>query len=266
MFHDCYSLISFDLSSFNTSKVTNLASMFMNCESLENINFNNGISLDSIEAINLLFSYDKKEIEDEYGVEVMYCVTDVTDYDNVAASVQAVVDKFGRIDILINNAGTGAVAPAEDITDEQLFNELEIDLGGTFKFARACAKKAMIPAKYGRIINIASMYGMVGNKVAPASPYHAAKGGVVNLTRALASEWGKYGITVNSICPGYFYTELTTETLNSDYFQAFANQSVPMKRYGNEGELNSVAIFLGAEESSYITGQAIAVDGGYTCV
>ena len=74
------------------------------------------------------------------------------------------------------------------------------------------------------------------------------------------------GITVNAICPGYFYTELTEETLRSDYFQQFANQSVPMKRYGENGELNSTAIFLGAEESSYVTGQIIAVDGGYTCV
>ena len=176
------------------------------------------------------------------------------------------MDHFGRIDILVNNAGTGAVAPAEDITDEQFANEMNIDLFGSFKVARAVAKQAMIPAKYGRIINIASMYGLVGNKIAGSSPYHAAKGGVVNLTRALASEWGKYNITVNSICPGYFYTDLTVDTLNSDFFQQNAKTMIPLERYGNEGELDSAAIFLASPASSYVTGVNLPVDGGYTAM
>ena len=164
------------------------------------------------------------------------------------------------------NAGTGAVAPAEDITDDQFDNECNIDLFGTFRMAREVAKKAMIPAKYGRIINIASMYGLVGNKIAGSAPYHAAKGGVVNLTRALAAEWGKYGITVNAICPGYFYTPLTQETLDSDFFQANAKTMIPEERYGNEGELDTAAIFLASEASSYVTGVNLPVDGGYTCM
>jgi len=163
-----------------------------------------------------------KEITEEYGVECLPLRLDITDTDAVNEVVQKAYDHFGRIDVLINNAGTGAVAPAEDITDDQFAGEMEIDLFGTFKVARAVAKIAMIPAKYGRIINIASMYGLVGNKVAGSAPYHAAKGGVVNLTRALAAEWGKYGITVNVISPGYFYTPLTKETLDSDFFQANA--------------------------------------------
>jgi gluconate 5-dehydrogenase len=108
------------------------------------------------------------------------------------------------------------------------------------------------------------MYGLVGNKIAPSSPYHAAKGGVVNLTRALAGEWGKYGITVNSICPGYFYTPLTKETLDSDYFQEYAKTVIPMERYGEEGELDAAAVFLSSSEASYVTGIALPVDGGYT--
>lgn len=189
---------------------------------------------------------------------------DITDTDKVNAAVDEVMAKFGRIDIVINNAGTGAVAPAEDITDEQFYGELNVDLGGTFKVARAVAKKAMIPAKYGRIINIASMYGLVGNKVAPASPYHAAKGGVVNLTRGLAAEWGKYNINVNAICPGYFYTPLTKETLDSEFFQQNAQTMIPLSRYGNEGELDTAAIFLASPASSYVTGVMLPVDGGYT--
>ena len=116
------------------------------------------------------------------------------------------------------------------------------------------------------MINIASIYGLVGNTAIPTIAYHSTKGAVVNFSRGAAAELAKFGITVNTICPGYFYTELTTDTLNSDFFQAFAKQSVPMGRYGKSGELNAAAIFLGAEESSYVTGQAIAVDGGYTCV
>jgi len=207
-----------------------------------------------------------KEISDTYKVETLAVQCDITDTDKVNAAVDEVLAKFGRIDIVINNAGTGAVAPAEDITDDQFSGEMNVDLFGTFRVARAIAKKAMIPAKYGRVINIASMYGLVGNKIAGSAPYHAAKGGVVNLTRALAAEWGKYNITVNSICPGYFYTPLTKETLDSDFFQQNAKTMIPMERYGNEGELDSTAIFLASPASTYVTGVNLPVDGGYTCM
>ncbi|MBO6249976.1 MAG: SDR family oxidoreductase [Muribaculaceae bacterium] len=202
----------------------------------------------------------------EFGVETLPIRCDITDTAMVDAMVDEVVARFGRIDILVNNAGTGAVAPAEEITDEQFANEMNIDLFGSFRVARAVARKAMIQARYGRIINIASMYGLVGNKIAPASPYHAAKGGVVNLTRALAAEWGKYGITVNTICPGYFVTPLTKETLDSQWFQDYAKGAIPMERYGVEGELDSAAIFLASPASTYVTGVALPVDGGYTCI
>ena len=205
-------------------------------------------------------------IRADFGVEVLPLRCDITSTEQVEAVVAKALERFGRIDVLVNNAGTGAVAPAEEITDAQFENEFQIDLFGSFKVARAVAAKAMIPAKYGRIINIASMYGLVGNKIAPASPYHAAKGGVVNLTRALAAEWGKHGITVNSICPGYFYTPLTVDTLNSEYFQNYAKQVIPLERYGNEGELDTAVLFLASPASAYVTGVALPVDGGYTCV
>ena len=206
------------------------------------------------------------ELRKDYGVEVLPIRCDITSTEQVEAVVAQTMEHFGRIDILINNAGTGAVAPAEDITDEQFGNEMNIDLFGSFRVARAVAKKAMIGAKYGRIINIASMYGLVGSKIAGSAPYHAAKGGVVNMTRALAAEWGKYSITVNSICPGYFYTDLTRDTLNSDFFQQNAKTMIPEERYGEEGELDSAAIFLASPASSYVTGVNLAVDGGYTCM
>ena len=212
-----------------------------------------------------LLEENARAITEEYGVEVLPFACDITDTEKVKAAVAATMERFGRVDILVNNAGTGAVGPAEEITDEQFKHEMNIDLFGTFICAREFGKE-MIKAQYGRIINIASMYGLVGNLIVGSAPYHAAKGGVVNFTRALAAEWGKYGITVNSICPGYFYTDLTTETLDSDFFQDIAKRSISMARYGRSGELDSCALFLASPASTYVTGQNIAVDGGYTCV
>ena len=212
-----------------------------------------------------LLDENAKAISEEFGVEVLPFACDITDTERVRAAVAATMERFGRVDILMNNAGTGAVAPAEEISDEQFKKELDIDLFGTFVCSREFGKE-MIKAGYGRIINIASMYGLVGNLICGSSPYHAAKGGVVNLTRALAAEWGSKGITVNSICPGYFYTDLTTATLDSDFFQKLAKANIPVGRYGKEGELDSCALFLASPASSYVNGQNIAVDGGYTCI
>ena len=205
-------------------------------------------------------------LKEKYGVDALPLRCDITDTDMVEETVKKALEHFMRIDILINNAGTGAVAPAEEITDEQFGNELNIDLFGSFRVARAVAKLSMIPNKYGRIINIASMYGLVGNSIAPCTPYHAAKGGVVNMTRGLAAEWGKHGITINAICPGYFWTPLTKDTLETEWFANYAKTAIPSQRYGNEGELDTAAIFLASPASSYVNGVALPVDGGYTCV
>ena len=226
---------------------------------------NQGANLVLLARRKSLLEQNAEAISKEFGVEVLPIACDITVTEQVISAVNIVMEHFGRVDILVNNAGTGAVAPAEEITDEQFKHELDIDLFGTFVCAREFGKQ-MIKAGYGRIINIASMYGLVGNMIVGSSPYHAAKGGVVNLTRALAAEWGKYGITVNSICPGYFYTDLTTTTLDSDYFQAIAKRSIPLERYGQSGELDTCALFLASPNSTYVNGQNIAVDGGYTCV
>ncbi len=199
------------------------------------------------------------------GVKCLPVQCDVSDTESTIAAAKAVEDEFGKVDILINNAGSGGVGPAEDTPDDEWNHTVNIDMGGVFKVTRAFAKM-MIKQQYGRVINIASMYGMVGNNVAPAVAYHAAKGGVVNMTRALAAEWSKHGITVNAICPGYFATELTIDTLSTEEFGAYAKSAVPVGRYGNEGELDSTALYLASPASSYVTGAIIPVDGGYTCV
>lgn len=206
------------------------------------------------------------EVAERWGVKTHPVQCDVTDLDQIQGAVEAAKQWCDNVDILVNNAGAGGVVPALDMTDEQWDWDIAVDLTGVFRMTRAFGRQMVTTGHYGRIINISSMYGLVGNLAAPASAYHAAKGGVVNLTRALAAEWAPHGVTVNCICPGYFETELTAETLATAEFQAHMDRTIPLSRHGNAGELNSAVVFLAAKESSYITGQVIAVDGGYTCV
>lgn len=206
----------------------------------------------------------KKELESD-GVKVLALKCDVTDTDNINECANTVEKEFGKVDILINCAGSSKDKGVLDMNDEEWQFTIDTDLSSVFKVTRAFGN-IMKKNNYGRIINIASMYGLVGNTEIPTIAYHSSKGGVVNFTRAAAAELAKYNITVNTICPGYFYTELTTTVLDTDTFQKFAKMHVPMQRYGKEGELNAGAIFLASDEASYVTGIVLPIDGGYTCV
>ena len=206
----------------------------------------------------------KKELE-KTGVRVLPIKCDVTSTEEINAATNLVEKEFGKVDILVNCAGSSKDKGVLDMDDDEWNFTIDTDLTSVFKMTRAFAN-IMKKNNYGRIIDIASMYGLVGNTEIPTIAYHSSKGGVVNFTRAAAAELAKYNITVNCICPGYFYTELTSEVLDSDYFKEFANSHVPMKRYGNEGELNAGATFLASDEASYVTGVILPIDGGYTCV
>lgn len=206
----------------------------------------------------------KTELEKE-GVKVLPVKCDVTSSEDIDNAAKAVEKEFGKVDILVNCAGSSKDKGVLDMNDEEWDFTIATDMTSVFKMTRAFGN-IMKKNKYGRVINIASMYGMVGNTEIPTIAYHSSKGGVVNFTRAAAAELARDGITVNAICPGYFYTELTTEVLDTEMFQEFAKTHVPMQRYGKEGELNAAAIFLASEEASYVTGVILPVDGGYTCV
>lgn len=199
------------------------------------------------------------------GVKCLAVQMDVTDTDSIVAAVKTIMDEYGKIDILLNNAGSAHIGPILEYTDQMWDETIDVDLTGVFKVAREFARP-MVEAKYGRIINTASMYGVVGNMASPTVGYHASKGGVVNFTRQLAAELAQYNITVNAICPGFFPTPLTIETLDTPEFTAFMQTMVPLGRYGLEGELNSTAVYLACDESSYVTGTINLVDGGYTCI
>ena len=206
----------------------------------------------------------KQELEQD-GTQVLAIKCDVTDTNNINEAAKITEKVFGKVDILVNCAGASKDKGVLEMEDEEWNFTIETDLTSVFRMTRAFGN-IMKKNNYGRIINIASMYGLVGNTEIPTIAYHASKGGVVNYTRAAAAELAKFNITVNCICPGYFYTELTEKVLDTPTFQQFAKVHVPMQRYGQEGELNASAIFLASDEASYVTGVILPVDGGYTCV
>ncbi|MBQ3274912.1 SDR family oxidoreductase, partial [Candidatus Saccharibacteria bacterium] len=162
-------------------------------------------------------------------------------------------------------AGASQDTGVLEMSDDEWDFNMSTDGTSVFKMTRAFAN-IMKKHHYGRIINIASMYGLVGNTEIHTVAYHASKGAVVNCTRAVAAELALEGITCNAICPGYFETELTKPVLETETFQTFAKTHVPMQRYGKPGELDAAAVFLASDEASYVTGAILPVDGGYTAI
>lgn len=207
----------------------------------------------------------KPKLEKAGAKKVVPIKCDVTSTEDIEKAAEKAEKEFGKVDILLNCAGSAKNNGVIDMTDDEWDFTIATDETSVFKMTRAFAK-IMKKNKYGRIVNIASMYGLVGNTEIHTIAYHTSKGAVVNFTRAVAAELAADGITCNAICPGYFYTELTTETLDTDQFQDFAKTHVPMQRYGKAGELDAALVFLASKEASYVTGVILPVDGGYTAV
>lgn len=207
----------------------------------------------------------QSDLQDEYGVEALAVECDVTNEEEVIQAKEQVLETFDKVDILVNNAGVGGIGAAKDMSLADWNKVIDVNLTGVF----LCSKyfgQHMIEREYGKIISTASIFGKVGNMAFPVAAYHATKGGVVNLTRALAAEWAKYNITVNAIGPGFFDSEMTGEIKEDKAANDFIINGSPMQRWGKKGELDGALVLLASDASSFITGQTIFVDGGWTAV
>jgi len=196
------------------------------------------------------------------GFEVDGVLCDVAKPDDVRAVVMAAVEKFGKVDVLINNAGISWGAMPEDMALDKWRQVLDVNLTGCFLFAQAVGRE-MLKRQTGSIINIASIAGITSSANGPFyAGYAASKAGLIGLTRELAASWGRKGIRVNAIAPGFFHSRLADAVI--DLYERSIQENNVIPRVGSEGELKGVAVFLASDASSYITGQTIAVDGGMT--
>ena len=199
------------------------------------------------------------ELDDAHAVEV-----DLTAPGGPEACVARSIELAGRIDVLINNAGISQVAPALDFSTEDFRHEIEIDLVAPFALARDVARDAITNGRPASIINIGSILGEVGGGKLRVPGYAAAKGGLHNLTRELASQWGRKGVRVNAIAPGWFETEMNDAMFSDGGGQAYMEAGAAMGRPGIEGELDGAMLYLASDASSFVTGHLLQVSGGWT--
>ncbi|MEE9584607.1 MAG: glucose 1-dehydrogenase [Candidatus Brocadiales bacterium] len=202
----------------------------------------------------------EKEVAD-MGVRTLMIAADVTIPEDVEKVVNQALAKFGKIDILVNNVGTYTGKPIVESTTEDWSNLINTNLTSTYLCCRTVGKH-MIERQRGKVVNMAAAIGALGARNSAA--YCASKGGVIQLTRALAVEWARYNITVNAIAPGTMETEITAKMLEDPKVRKALESKVPMKRIGRPSDLTGTVVFLSASGSDYITGQTIFVDGGFS--
>ena len=196
----------------------------------------------------------------ELGIRAISLACDVKSQASVQEMVEATLSQFGRIDVLINNAGISWGAPTEEMRLEDWNKVIETNLTGTFLCAQAVGK-TMIRQGRGKIINIASVAGLVGAPPElPAIGYHASKGGVISFTKDLACKWARHNIQVNAIAPGWFPTHMSSKVIER-YKDLFLSH-IPLGRFGNEHDLKGAAVFLASDASNFVTGHVLVVDGG----
>jgi NAD(P)-dependent dehydrogenase (short-subunit alcohol dehydrogenase family) len=195
------------------------------------------------------------------GQRTMGLVVDVTDAEQIETMVSDVVKEFGRIDILVNNAGINIRKPVEELDEASWDLVQHTNLKAPFLCSRAAARH-MQEQRFGRIINLSSMLGMVA--LPERSVYCSSKGGLIQLTKVLALEWAAHNITVNALCPGPFATELNIPVMRNPQANQFFLNHIPLGRWGRPEELGGAVVFLASDASSFMTGAALTIDGGWT--
>jgi NAD(P)-dependent dehydrogenase (short-subunit alcohol dehydrogenase family) len=199
------------------------------------------------------------------GAQACAVACDVAREADVDALVAATLAAFGRVDVLVNNAGFTQIVPAEDQALADWRAQIDVNLTGAFLCAQRFGR-AMLEAGRGSVVNVASILGLVGSGQVRQAAYAAAKGGVVNLTRELAAQWARRGVRVNALAPGWFPTEMTDEMFGDERSLRWMQGHTPMGRAGELAELEGPLLFLASDASSFVTGQTLAVDGGWTAV
>jgi NAD(P)-dependent dehydrogenase (short-subunit alcohol dehydrogenase family) len=192
---------------------------------------------------------------------------DLSEPNAPAALVDATLGRFGRVDVLVNNAGKDFFAPALEEPVDEFRGVLEVNLVAPFALAQLAARSMVETGSGGTIVNVASLWGLVGVGQIPMTSYAASKGGLVNLTRELAAQWARRGVRVNALAPGWFRTEMTEGRMFGDeQAERWIRNRTPMGREGDEHELDGALLFLAADAGSYVTGQVLCVDGGWTAI
>lgn len=199
------------------------------------------------------------------GIEVLTVPADLSKLETIPDTVDQIIKRYGNIDILVNNAGATWGELAENYPVEGWRKVMTLNVDALFFLTQQVAKRCMIPNTAGKIINIASVAGLGGNPPGMHTiAYNTSKGAVVNFTRTLAAEWGKYNINVNAVCPGFFRTKMATVLM--DELSETLMLMTPLGRFGGSEDLKGIVALLASEASRHITGQAIAVDGGSVAI
>jgi NAD(P)-dependent dehydrogenase (short-subunit alcohol dehydrogenase family) len=191
---------------------------------------------------------------------------DLQQTDQLDTVVAKTMERYGRIDVLVNNAGMVDAEPAIDEPLERFQDVIAVNLVAPFALAQRAARAMLDGGDGGAIVNVASILGLRGVGQIPQAGYAASKGGIVNLTRELAAQWGRKGIRVNAIAPGWFESEMTEDMFADESGHKWVARRAPMGRHGREGELDGALLFLAGDASTYVTGQVLTVDGGWTAV